>query len=153
MKLEELTGRQRPTNIPKTAQEVMTWVKCAIESGRYKTDGEFLDALAVLLGNIGNELLDDTKKIGVVSYADGPILDEWPFKEGKYPFHIKDNITGKNVADPRVVLIGRLAYQLGSVSGQGHEYMYELYVLTGKYYHSYMSSLSIAWDGIGSWRY
>ena len=153
MKLEELTGKQRPSNVPQTAQAVQTWINNLIQSGSCRNDGEFLDTLAKLLAEIGNELLDNTKKIGVVSYAGGPVLDEWPFKEGKYPFHLKDPITNKNVADPRVVLIGRIAYKIGSFSGQGHEYMYELYVLTGKYYHSYMSSLSWAWDGVGSWRY
>lgn len=153
MTLEELTGKQRPTNLPSTAKEVEQIIINSIRNRIYKNDGDLLDALAQMLAGIGNSSLNSSKQVGTVKYADGPLLAQWDYVEGKKPFFVIDNITGKKVSDPRVVFIGKFAHKLGSVSGQGHEYMYELYVLTGKYYHSFMSDLSIAWDGIESWRY
>lgn len=46
--LEDITGKKRPNQsiAPATAQGVEQWVRTAISSGKYKTDGEFLDALA-----------------------------------------------------------------------------------------------------------
>lgn len=153
MTLEELTGKQRPQNVPQTAKEVERLIRNSVQSGMWKTDGEALDALAQILAGIGNQSLNSSKQVGTVKYADGPVLAQWDYVEGKKPFFVTDNITGKQVADPRVVFIGKFAHKLGSVSGQGYEYMYELYVMTGKYYHSFMSDLSWAWNGIGSWQY
>lgn len=153
MNLEELTGKRRPTNLPLTAKEVEQSIINSIRSGIYNNDGELLDALAQMLAEIGNSSLNSSKQVGTVQYADGPLLAQWDYIEGKTPFFVIDNLTGKKVADPRVVFIGKFAHKLGSVSGQGHEYMYELYVMTGKYYHSFMSDLSFAWDGIETWRY
>lgn len=152
MTLEELTGKRLPNQSLKTANDVLNYIK-NLMSSKKMTDGEFIDELAKLLALIGEECLDSQKVIGTTSYAQGPLLPEWDIKSGKFPFHIKDNITHKSVADPRVVLIGKIIHQVGEVSQQGHEYMYELYVTTGKYYHSYMSPLSIAWSGIGTWQY
>lgn len=153
MKLEELTGKQRPSSVPQTAKDVEMIIINGIRNQTYKNDGDLLDALAQMLAGIGNQSLNSAKKVGTVQYAGGPLLDQWDYVDGKKPFFVIDNVTGKKVADPRVVFIGKFAHKLGSVSGQGHEYMYELYVMTGKYYHSFMSDLSFAWDGIASWRY
>lgn len=153
MTLEELTGKQRPVNVPQTAKDVELFIVNAIRNRTYEYDGDLLDALAQILAGIGNQSLNSSKQVGTVKYADGPLLARWDYVEGKRPFFIKDNITGKQVADPRVVLIGKFAHKLGSISNQGHEFMYDLYVMTGKYYHSFMSDLSFAWDGIATWQY
>jgi hypothetical protein len=151
--LEEITGRTRPNQsvAPTNAQGVEQWVRTALSSGKYKNDGDFLDALAEILAAIGNESLNSSKIIGKVQYAKGPLLDQWDYSEGKKPFKVKDLLTGEWIGDPRVMYIGRLAAQLGRMSGQANEYMVYLYRSTGRFYHSSMSDLGYTWSGIPDW--
>ncbi|WP_444297695.1 hypothetical protein [Leyella stercorea] len=151
--LEGITGKKRPNQsiAPATAQGVEQWVRTAISSGKYKTDSEFLDALAEILAAIGNESLNSSKIVGKVQYAQGPVLDQWDYTEGKRPFKVKDSLTEKWVGDPRVMYIGRLAAQIGSMSDQANEYMVYLYRSTGRFYHSFMSDLGYTWSDIPEW--
>lgn len=151
--LEDITGKKRPSQsiAPATAQGVEQWVRTAISSGKYKTDSEFLDALAEILAAIGNESLNPSKIVGKVQYAQGPVLDQWDYTEGKQPFKVKDSLTGKWVGDPRAMYIGRLAAQIGRVSDQANEYMVYLYRATGRFYHSFMSDLGYTWSDISDW--
>lgn len=151
--LEDITGKKRPNQIivPETALEVKQWVLIALSSRRYKTDDDLLDALAEILAAIGNKSLNPSKIVGKVQYAQGPILDQWDYVEGKRPFKVKDPLTGEWVGDPRVMYIGRFAAQLGRVSDQANEYMVYLYRSTGRFYHSYMSDLGYTWSDIPDW--
>lgn len=151
MNLQEFTGRSLPSNNPKTAKETQDLIFKMIQTKNYQSDWDFVDDLAIVLARIGEECLDPNKVVGQVGYAGSPLIPEWAVKEGCYPFHIKDPLTGKDVCDPRVQLIGRFIHKVGSQSGYGLEYMQELYKATGKVFHSYISPLDYAWDGIGGW--
>jgi hypothetical protein len=152
MTLEEFTGKPTEISTPQTAKETEARIMQMLKTTKYQRDWDFVDDLAVLLAAIGEESLNPQKIVGQVGYQDSPLKPEWAYKENMYPFHIKDSITGENVADPRVILIGKFIHKVGSMSGHGHEYMYELYVATAKIFHSYISPLNYAWNGIFTWR-
>ena len=152
MTLEEFTGHSTPTNTPKTARETEELIMNMIHTKNYKSDWDFVDDLAKILAAIGEESLDSSNVIGQVGYAGSPLIPEWKYKEGKYPFHITDPVTGKNVPDPRVIIIGRIMHKIGQHTGYGLEYMQELYTATGKLFHSFISPLNYAWNGIGDWQ-
>jgi len=151
MDLQEFTGRSCPQNNPKTAKETQDYIANMIKTKKNGSDWDFVDDLAILLAHIGEESLDSNIIEGQVGYADSPLKPRWAIKEGCYPFHIKDPITGENVSDPRVVVIGRLIHMYGSHSGYGLEYMQELYVATAKVFHHFIKPLEYAWVGIGRW--
>ena len=152
MTLEEFTGQSMPTNVPKTARETEQLIGNMIKTKNYQSDWDFVDDLAIILAAIGEECLDSSKVVGQVGYAGSPLKPEWAYKEGQYPFHINDVVTGKRVPDPRVIIIGRIMHKIGQYSGHGLEYMQELYKATGKLFHSFISPLNHAWNGIGNWQ-
>ena len=151
MNLQEFTGHSVLPSIPKTAKETQDFIMNMLRTKNYQSDWDFVDDLAILLARIGEECLDSTKVVGKVGYAGSPLIAEWAVKDGCYPFHIKDPIAGKSVCDPRVQLIGRFIHKVGAQSGYGLVYMQELDKATGKVFHSYISPLDYAWEGIGGW--
>lgn len=151
MNIQQFTGCEALSSNPKTARETEELIKNMIKTKDYQSDEDFINDLSIILARIGEECLDSNRVIGEVGYADGPLNPKWEIKDGCYPFHIKDPVTGKEVCDPRVQLIGRFVYRLGSYSGYGLEYMQGLYVATGKVFHSFISPLNYAWSGIGGW--
>ena len=151
MTLEELTGKSRPSTAPKTAKEVDSLIRQMLTNNSYSNDWEFVDELAVILCQIGEEALDPSKIVGKVGYQNSPLKPMWAIREGKEPFHVNDNITGHMVADPRVVYIGKFIAMVGRQSGHANEYMYELYVATAKLFHNYISPLGYAWSGNPDW--
>ena len=152
MKLEELTGVSRPNLVPKSAAELQKIILNNIRANKYSNDFELIQQLAKYLAAIGEESLDSSKVVGVTGYK-GTRLPRWDVKEGMREFYIKDPITKESVPDPRVIMIGKLIYQIGNYSGDGHAFMYETYCEAGKIYHGYISNLDWAWNGVGSWQH
>jgi hypothetical protein len=151
MTLEEMTGVSRPSFVPQSAAELQRMIFNDIDSGKFSTDFEFIQAMGKILAAIGEESLDSSKVVGITGYK-GTRLPRWDVKEGKREFHIKDTITNQSVPDPRVIMIGKLVYTVGNQSGDGQAYMYETYCEAGKIYHGLISSLNWAWNGIGTWQ-
>jgi hypothetical protein len=117
------------------------------------TDDVWLDKVADILIEIGNESLDKSKPTGqFVGYRGVSILEEWSVKDGHSPFHKKDLITNQWNPDPRVILIGKLINEIGEVSQEGFAYMQEAYYDVMKKYHGSIRLLEYAWKGIGQWQ-
>jgi len=132
-----------------TAQDVLN----RIELIKGVTDDVWLDKVADILVEIGNESLDKSKPTGQhVGYRGVSRLEEWSVKEGHFPFHKKDLITNQWNPDPRVILIGKLIDQIGNVSQEGFAYMQEAYYDVLKKYHGSIRLLESAWQGIGHWQ-
>lgn len=114
-------------------------------------NGFRLKTIVEFLMEIGNESTDPSKAYvaGGMFCIGGaiPQHEVWPTKDGKYEFHIKDNVTGEFVPDPRVTMIGRYLYSVGGVELMQRAY----YGLDELGYKGSKRSLGWAWNGLGSW--
>ena len=123
-----------------------------IKSINAPSDDIWLDKVADILVEIGNESLDKTKPTGqFVGYL-GVILEEWTQKESYRPFFRKDSITNKWNPDPRVIFIGQVINEIGGEKEDGLSYMQETYYNVGKKFHGSTRELEYAWKGIGYWQ-
>lgn len=124
-----------------------------IQSIKGVTDDIWLDKVADIIIEIGNESLNRFKPTGShVGMRGGAILEEWSVKDDCNPFHVKDRVTNKWLPDPRIILIGKLINEVGRVSGEGLQYMQEAYYDTMRKYHGSVRNLDYAWSGIGNWQ-
>src|SRR5690554_186572 len=96
---------------PKSANELTPLLKQILDDS--EDTFTIYEKISDLLAEICNESLNSKKIIGIVSYDGSPIIDEWEYKEGCFPFHIRDYITNQMVNDPRVLYIGKLLNVLG----------------------------------------
>lgn len=136
------------------AKSVQDVVKLIYEIEKTTKDTySFFDRISDLLAEICSESLDSSKVIGWVSYDGSPKLDNWEYKDGCYPFHITDTVTGKKTPDPRVIIIGKVLDGLGEEwYGDGFVAMHEVYIRTAQRIHTRISALESAWHGIGKWQ-
>lgn len=135
---------------PKTTNEIAQLL-VEIDKSTTDTDG-FFAKVSDLMSDICKEALDSTKITGKVGYDGSPLVDEWGYKEGCYPFHLKDKITNEMVSDPRVILIGKVLDQFGKqYFRDGMMAMREVYILTAQRIHTTIRPLDYAWSGVGSW--
>lgn len=112
----------------------------------------FFERVSDLMAEICSESLNPNKVVGRVGYDGSPLIDEWAYIEGKYPFHVKDNITGEQVADPRVIAIGKFLVEHGRFYYHDDmASMNEVYIRTAQRIHTRIRPLDYAWSGIGSW--
>lgn len=136
---------------PKSTDEIVRLLVEIDKTTEYTFD--FYDRVSDLMADICNEALDPMKIIGKVSYDGSPLLDEWAYKDGCYPFHIMDKITDKMVSDPRVIVIGKICDHFGIQQDRnGMMAMNEVYIRTAQRIHTSARPLDYAWSGIGSWR-
>mgnify|MGYP007002653347 CR=1 FL=1 len=135
---------------PKTVQEVAGRLKVIYEQS--PDTFTFFNGVSDMMAEICSESLDPNKVVGTVGYDGSPLIDEWAYQEGKYPFHIKDNITGEQVTDPRVMLVGKFLVEHGNLYYQDDmASMREVYIRTAQRIHTRIRPLDYAWSGIGSW--
>ena len=135
---------------PKSTDEIVRLL-AEIDKSTSDTDS-FYARVSDLMADICKEALDSTRIKGKVSYDGSPLIDEWEYKDGCYPFHIKDKITNKMVSDPRVILIGKVLDNFGKeYHRDGIIAMREVYILTAQRIHTTARPLDYAWSGIGSW--
>ena len=135
---------------PKTANET---AQLLLQFDKTTKDTySFFEKVSDLLSDICKESLDSNKIVGTVGYDGSPQIDAWEYKDNCYPFHIKDAITNEMVADPRVILIGKVLDQFGKqYYRDGMVAMNEVYIRTAQRIHTTIRPLDYAWSGVGSW--
>lgn len=136
----------------RTQEEFIRRLNAVSDSDGTATYQTLIEACADMLLEIGEDSLNPQKVIGTTGYM-GTSLPMWEYKDGCFPFHRKDFITGKFQPDPMVILIGKMLNHWGWKAGDdGISYMRLAYISMAKRYHGFASDLDKAWNGIGQWR-